>query len=108
LVAHSAEAKAAMTVGKKLRRAQLLVARAQQSWQFTFDADSFTFRGMKLPDGEELDQGSAFQERMMNLAVFRKVFTALFSEFVNLVSDDATLSLEVPKMNDWVSSLEGK
>ena len=32
----------------------------------------------------------------------------IFSEFVSLVSDDTTLSLEVPKMNEWVRSLEGK
>jgi hypothetical protein len=41
----SAEAKAALAVGKKLKRAKLLLVRDQEVWTFTFDADKFTFRG---------------------------------------------------------------
>ena len=108
MVAASAEAKAAVTVGKKLKRSQIILVRDRQQWQFTFDADSFTFRGMKLPDGEELDLGSAFQERMMNLTVFRKAFVALLEQFVTLAEDDAALQAEVPRFHKWVAELEGK
>ena len=57
----SVEAKIALLGGKKLRRAKLRLARGQETWQTTLEADQFIFRSLKLPEGEKLDPVSRFQ-----------------------------------------------
>ncbi len=76
-----AEAKAALLDGKKLRRAKITLARGDQSYSFTFDAETFTFRSMKLPAQEKLDPVSAFQERMANLEHFCDAFLMIVNTY---------------------------
>ena len=44
----SAEAKAALAVGKKLTRAKFILVREQEEWSFTLDADTLACRSTKL------------------------------------------------------------
>ena len=53
-----AEAKAAISVGKKLKKAKVTLTRGEDIWSGTFDADKFVFSSMNLPEGEELDPDS--------------------------------------------------
>jgi hypothetical protein len=78
----SVEAKIALLSGKKLRRAKILLARGQETWQVTLDADLFTFRGLKLPDGEKLEPVSRFQERMTALDTFTGTFFDIYDRFL--------------------------
>jgi hypothetical protein len=105
----SAEAKAALTVGKKLKRAKFILARDQaESWATTVDADSFLFRGLKLPDGEALEAHAAFQERMNHLHLFQQFFYALYERFLKEMKDSAKFGETQRRAKEWVRSREAK
>jgi len=105
----SAEAKAALVVGKKLKRAKLIVARGKgETWTFTIDADTFAFRGLKLPQGEALDPHGAFEERMTNLYVIQTVFYALYQKYLKQCADPATFVDIQRKVKKWVADMDGK
>ncbi len=82
----SAEAKAALAVGKKLKKAKILLARDQDVWSFTFDADKFNFTGLTLPEGEEMDRDSFFAERVEYLHIFHQAIEAYFRKYVECVT----------------------
>jgi hypothetical protein len=105
----SAEAKAALTVGKKLKRAKLILARGRgEEWSVTLDADEFVFRGLKLPEGEAMDPGSIFEERMTNIYVFQKVFLALFQRFLEEFSDTSKVAAFQENAKQWVKERDGR
>ena len=105
----SAEAKAALTVGKKLKRARLILARGRgEEWSVTLDADEFVFRGLKLPEGEAMDPGSVFEERMTNLYIFQTVFFALFQRFLEEFSDPAKVAAFQEEAKQWVRERAGR
>jgi hypothetical protein len=81
----SAEAKAALIVGKKLKKAKFVMARGEDVWSGGVDADHFTFSGLSLPEGEEMDMHTRFAERIMNLDIFQRAMKAYFKKFVETV-----------------------
>ncbi|HCE42232.1 MAG TPA: hypothetical protein DET40_01620 [Lentisphaeria bacterium] len=82
----SAEAKAALDVGKKIKKAKFTLARDKEVWSGTIDADLLTFSGLKLPEGEKLDDlGSIFAERVNLLHIFQNVFQEYFKLFASSV-----------------------
>lgn len=82
----SAEAKAALAVGKKLKKAKLTLTRANQIWTGTFDADQFAFSSFKLPEGEEMNEDGLFAERVLNLSIFRAAIVAYFRKFAEAMT----------------------
>ncbi len=102
----SAEAKAALLVGKKLKQAKFTIARGNQQWTFTLDADNFLFRGLSLPPGEELDARSHFQERILLLHEFKDAFFTLYGKYLADVTDDARRDRLQKKLHAWVESLK--
>jgi hypothetical protein len=105
----SAEAKAALLVGKKLRRAKLVIARGKgEEWSVTVDANEFVFKSLRLPEGEAMDPISVFEERMTNLYVFQSVFFALFQRFLKELSDPEKAADYQRKAKQWVSEREGR
>lgn len=84
----SAEAKAALSVGKKLKKAKLSLTRLNQIWSGTFDADKFSFSSFKLPEGEQMNDFEIFAERIENLAIFRDAITAYFLKFAEAMSKE--------------------
>jgi hypothetical protein len=79
----SAEAKTALLSGKKLRRAKVLIARADEAWSCSFDVEQFVFRAVKLPEPTEaLEPVSRFQDRMLKLDAFRCLVLELLDRFV--------------------------
>jgi len=81
----SAETKAALIVGKKLKKAKLTIVRGEDIWTCTFDADKIVFSSLALPEGEEMELQSRFQERIQNLDIFRQAIQTYFTKFVNTV-----------------------
>lgn len=81
----SAEAQAALTVGKKLKKAKLTFTRAQDIWSCAFDADRFAYTGLKLPVGEEMDAASRFAERITNLEIFHDIIQEYFRLYAESV-----------------------
>ncbi len=113
LPTQSAEARTALLTGKKLRQAKLLCGlgqaaevgagkRAEIAWETAVDADFFTFRGMKLPEGEAMDPDSIFEERINNLHFFLELFFGLFSHFVGLIKDDKKFLETQASIKGWV------
>lgn len=97
----SAEAKASLLSGKKLRRAKLTLARGDESWTCTFDAPSFIVRGLKLPEGEKLDTISKFQERMHFMDLFKEGLLALFDRFCE-ERESAGWGQTLEEIHQWV------
>jgi hypothetical protein len=100
----SAETRAALLSGKKLRRAKLTLARGEEVWTVTLDADEFLFRSLKLPKTEAMDAAGRFLERMEQLDTFRQVFFGLYTTFVNLRNDDATRKTLGTEMRAWMAT----
>ncbi|MEI6562818.1 MAG: recombination-associated protein RdgC [bacterium] len=99
----SVEAKIALLGGKKLRKARLLLARGQDTWQVTLDADQFIFRGLKLPEGEKLEPISRFQERMTSLSTFTTAFLEIYDRFLKERTDEKTWAKTREAIHRWVS-----
>lgn len=79
----AAETKAALKAGKTLKSAKVTFCRGEEVWSFKLDADTFTFKGMKLPQTEAFDRVGKFQERMIFLETFRAVFFELFGKYLD-------------------------
>jgi hypothetical protein len=99
----SAEAKIALLSGKKLRRARLLLARGQETWQVTLDAEHFVFRGLKLPEGEKLEPASRFQERMTSLSTFTTAFLEIYDRFLKERTNEKEWAKTRDDIHRWVS-----
>lgn len=98
----SAEAKAALMVGKKLKSAKFILARDKQEWSCTLDANEFVFRGLKLPEGEAMEPDAIFEERMTNLFIFHSVFFGLFEKFLNEMTSPEKLKEYQTKAKEWI------
>lgn len=97
----SAEAKAALSTGKKLKKAKFTIARGEEVWQGTFDADLFIVSGLSLPEGEKLDAESSFSERVNYLLVFANVIQEYFAAFALSLKD-----LDWPKEQERILTWE--
>ncbi|MDD4816569.1 MAG: recombination-associated protein RdgC [Victivallaceae bacterium] len=102
----SAEAKAAFAVGKKLKKAKLMVVLEDKVWTCTFDADRFVFGSLRLPEGEKLDADSVTAERMANLYEFKCAIEAAFKQFAAMMlGNDAERGME--NIRVWAMDREG-
>jgi recombination associated protein RdgC len=100
----SAEAKTALLGGKKLERAKLMMARADEAWSCAFDAEKFIFRSVKLPEPKEhLDPASRFQDRIQKLGLFRDMFLGLFDRFLAERSAPAKWTAATKEIHQWVA-----
>jgi recombination associated protein RdgC len=97
----SAESKAALDTGKKLKKAKFAIARGKEIWEGTFDADLFTFNSLSLPEGEKLlDADSMFAERVNFLHVFQNVIQEYFATFAMSLKDQ-DWPLEQQRILEW-------
>ena len=103
----SAEAKAALSVGKKLKKAKIMLAReGSDRWTFTFDADSFTMTGLTLPEGEEMDIHSQFEERIGFIHLLVEALEGYFTLFATTVMDPEKRSQLEEDMRTWAEERE--
>ena len=99
----SAEAQTALLTGKKLRRAKVTLARLDETWTCSFDADNFVFR-LKLPEPKDvLDPASKFQERIQKISTFRELFFELFDQFLDERCDEKKWAKAKKKIHQWVT-----
>mgnify|MGYP003307961879 CR=1 FL=1 len=102
----SAEAKAALRVGKKLRKAKIILARSEsEKWTFTFDADTFAFSSLALPEGEEMELNARLEERVTFLHVLHRAMEEYFKAFVNSLQGDK-LAVTEKKIRQWAMDRE--
>jgi hypothetical protein len=101
----SAETRAALLSGKKLRRAKLTLARGgEEVWTCTLDADPFVIRSLKLPKTEAIDAEGRFQERMEMLDTFRQAFLGLYCTFAKLRNDPTAFGGMDVAMKGWMAA----
>jgi len=99
----SSEVKPALLGGKKLCKAKIMVARADEAWEAVFDARSFAFGGLKIPKSKEkLDDASRFQQRVVSLGLFMEVFLSFYDKFLADRSDDAVWHSTKKDIVQWV------
>jgi len=100
----SAEAKTALLSGKKLRRAKLLIARADEAWTCSFDTELFVFRSLKLPEPKEvLEPASRFQDRMLKIDAFRCILMELFDRFLAERNDAKKWDAAQKEIHKWAA-----
>ncbi len=99
---NSAEAKASLQAGKKLKKAKLTITRGEDIWSCSFDAQTFTFSGLKLPDGEKMHREEKFIERMENLHIFHQAIRGYFKQFAETLKAKDWNSVE-KRIQNWVS-----
>jgi len=99
----SPEARSALLAGKKPKKTAVKFVRGDEEWAFTLDADSFIFRSLKLPETESFDRVGKFQERMVLLDTFRRIFFYLFQEYVKERKDVSGWNEMVDTMKKWIS-----
>jgi hypothetical protein len=104
----SVEAKTALMGGKKLRAARLVLVRNQEQWSVTLDAETFAFRGLKVPKEESVDPASRFQERMLAIAAFREALFAFYDLFLTERSNAGTWRQTRTAIHRWVSGRVAK
>ena len=101
----SAEVKAALGVGKKLRKAKIALTRDDNSvWSGTFDADNFAFGSFKLPEGEEMHPDDVFADRVRALEDFREAWTEYFKLYAKSLLEDNDNTQQ--DMRRWVRDRE--
>ena len=105
----SAEARTCLLSGKKLKSSKLIIARDEEVWQCTLNADEFIFRGLSLPDSEEaVDPISRFQDRMLALKTFKKVFFHLYGQFLEKRTDAEAWPDTRRAIHAWVKERKAK
>lgn len=104
----STEAKSALLAGKKLRRARLVLAQDQRQWSAEIDAETFAFRGVKVPKPEQLDAISQFQDRMVLIQTLVQTFLALFDQFMDERLSATRWADTLREIQVWVSTRTGK
>ena len=105
----SDEAKSALLAGKKLVRAKVTIGRGDMVWSCGFDALSFVFRGVKLPEPKEvLDAASLFQNRIFNLGLLRDFVLGLYDQFVELRDEPVKWQEVKTQIHAWAADRTGR
>jgi len=104
----SAEAKAALLSGKKLRRARLVLAQDSNQWTVELDGQNFIFRGAKLPKGEALDADSAFQNRMLQVHAMVQAVLGLYDIFLDERLTPEKWAATLREIRVWVTARTGR
>ena len=102
----SAEAKAALVVGKKLKKAKLSLVRDEQVWSCTFDADNFNFSSFKPPEGEKLGAEEALTERVYSTGIFKEGIDLLFRTYADAMLGSEREAL-IADMRKWAAERVG-
>ena len=109
-VSRSAEAVAALAVGKKLQEARFGLIRDDREWRFALAGESFDLKSVKIPavQTEEGDDWHATAlVRLGHVRECLEILDALFAEFLDLRLGLEWGSEVVPAMASWIRDKEG-
>ena len=100
----SAEAKACLKAGKKLRKATVNLVRGEQVWKFALDGETLSVRSLKLIGPENpLDSVSLFQDRARQVEVVGDLLKGLYGAFVEERKSKDAWGKRVTSMQNWIS-----
>jgi hypothetical protein len=109
-VSRSAEAAAALAVGKKLETARFGLIREDREWRFTLKGNTFDLQSVKIPvvQREEGDDWRATAlVRLGHVRECVEVLDALFGEFTRLRMSREWPDEVLPAMTRWIDEKEG-
>lgn len=106
LPTQSLEVKSALQVGKKLKKAKIMLAK-EEAWTFSFDADKFSFAGIVLPEGEQMDSNGRFDDRMERLYVLVTIFETYFEKYANVMLNEIERKKLEKAMDTWIETRVG-
>lgn len=93
------EAHNALLAGKKLKRAQMYLARGDDRYTFYYEADKGAYSGVDLPDGQELDPYSEAGENIEFIVAFIELMEDLYKSYTQYIAEDSTREA----MLEWVA-----
>lgn len=99
----SAEAKAGMLAGKKLRKATVTLVRGEVTWRMTLDGETLAIRSLKpvVPENN-LDFVSRFQDRMRQVETVSRLLIGLYTSFVEERRSAESWKPRVKEIQAWV------
>jgi len=111
-VAGSAEAAAALSVGKKVSRARFGLAQGEMQWSFTLDGASFDMRSMKIPKVEAEDEDADDPAAMvfLRMSMVRRcldIIDALFTRFASYRVSPEWEGATADAMRRWTAEKTG-
>lgn len=109
-VSRSAEAAAALSVGKKLEEARFGLVREDREWAFTLKGGTFDLQSVRIPkvisDAED-DVHATILIRLGHVRELTDLVDALYGKFVELRVSPAWEAEVVPAMGRWIAAKEG-
>lgn len=109
-VSRSAEAAAALSVGKKLEEARFGLIREDREWLFTLKGQSFDLQGVKIPKvmtEKDDDLHSTILVRVGHVRELTDVVDALYGKFSALRVAPEWDSAMVPAISRWIAAKTG-
>ena len=101
--AKSAEATTCLLEGKKVMELPLLFADGEQTWEFSLD-QALTFKGVRYPDVDGLDEVSRFQEKVGLMLHLAEAVDALCKVFVDTVITADWETTHVQRFQEWINA----
>ena len=98
--AYSLESKSALTSGKLLLEAKMILQCEEKQWSFLFVGESFELRNLKLPNSHESDLHAHITSRIRNTQFIYSVLEALLKEFFQM-RQEKTFSDEIRNFTSW-------
>lgn len=109
-VSRSAEAAAALTVGKKLQQARFGLTVEDREYHFTLRGDTLDLASVKIPKVTSEEGDDVHATVLLRLGSIRELtdlLDALFARFVGLRMSSAWQAETVPAMASWIAAKEG-
>ena len=98
----SAEARAALRLGKQAYEAKLRIIRGAQEWSFVLKARPFGISSVRIPAVLAKESDERFAERMMLLEQLEHMLEALVGRFLRLRLSDTWTAEQLPSIRRWV------
>ncbi len=109
-VSRSAEAAAALAVGKKLEQARFGLIREDREWAFTLRGDTLDLQSVKIPKvttEEGDDVHATILIRLGHIRELTDLLDGLFGEYVRLRTSPEWERETVPAIGRWIEAKEG-
>ena len=100
------EAVAALLAGKKTKRARITLTVEHTPWQLTLNAETFDWGGLKIDTPPSLPFEETVPIRINALEEFQRIFSGLYSAFLDIRLNEARWAAEIGAIHAWVLAKE--
>lgn len=98
----TAEAKAALRVGKKVADAKLRVIRDDREWVCAVKGEELALSGVKVPGVLSREEDEQVLERLHLIGELEGVLDSLYRDFLTTRTDDTAWAAELDRIRAWV------